>query len=376
MRLTAAESNTQVSDGLVSLENLLRFQWQIALGEKQMKQKEFLDLLKKYSGIVKLQDQYVYFDEKEIQNLLDKLQNPPEPDSHQLLQAALSEEYDGSSVKLTKQARQLIESLLAAGPVALPEGLQATLRPYQERGFSWAQIGFGSLLADDMGLGKTLQIITLLLKMKQERAFSQEKGLIIVPTTLLTNWFLELQKFAPDWQAHVYHGPGRSLLPLQEADLLITTYGVLRSEGATLQKHSWRIMVIDKAQNIKNPATAQTKAIKKIKAPIKIAMSGTPVENRLSEYWSIFDFTNRGYLGSLKKFKENLANPIEQDRDQESLDRFRKITEPFILRRVKTDKSIIKDLPEKIEKNEYCALTADQAALYQNVLNATLQAIP
>ena len=158
--------------------------------------------------------------------------------------------------------------------------MQATLRPYQQSGYEWmyknSRIGFGSLIADDMGLGKTLQVITTLLKLKEDGELEKHKALIIVPTTLLTNWAKEIQKFAPALRAHIYHGSNRQLELLEEADILITTYGVVRSESSKLQKQKWLVVVIDEAQNIKNPTTAQTKAVKKIKAPVKIAMSGTP----------------------------------------------------------------------------------------------------
>ena len=226
-----------------------------------------------------------------------------------------------------------------------------------------------------MGLGKTLQVIATLLKLKEEGKLEKQKALAIVPTTLITNWVKEIEKFAPDLRTHIYHGSNRTLDPLKEADVLITTYGVARSETAKLQKQKWLVVVIDEAQNIKNPTTAQTKAVKKIKANLKIAMSGTPVENRLSEYWSIFDFTNKGYLNSLKKFSEEYARPIEVDKDQGQLDKFRKVTSPFILRRVKSDKSIIKDLPDKIEQDQFCELSPEQTAIYQNVIDTTMKTI-
>lgn len=373
------DDGTVSRSGIISLENMLRFQWQIAMGDKMVGPDEFLRYVQQYAGIVKLQDQYVYFDEKEIRSLIDKLDKPPVLNAHQLLQVALTEEYEGAKISLDGKAQQIMKDLLDSEGIAPPAGLQATLRPYQERGYAWlyknARLGFGSLIADDMGLGKTLQVITTLLKLKEDGELKQQKGLIIVPTTLLTNWAKEIAKFAPALQAHIYHGSSRSLEPLKEADLLITTYGVVRSEAAKLQKQKWLTVIIDEAQNIKNPATAQTKAVKKIKAPVRIAMSGTPVENRLSEYWSIFDFSNTGYLGNLKKFKDNYAKPIEVDRDQERLRHFRQITDPFILRRVKTDKSIIQDLPDKIEKDQFCPLTSEQAALYQNVVDQNLKAV-
>lgn len=373
------ESGVVAGESFLNLDNMLSFNWQIALGNKMVSRKEFAQMVKQFSGIVKINDEYVFFDENEIKTLLGKLENPPELDSHQLMQVALTEEYDGAKIELGKKAKELMRKLMDSEETEVPEGLKATLRPYQLRGYEWmyknSRLGFGSVIADDMGLGKTLQVITTLLKLKEDGRLEKQKALVIVPTTLLTNWDKEIRKFAPDLKAHIYHGAGRKLEPLQEADILLTTYGVARTETAKLQKQKWILLAIDEAQNIKNPSTAQTKAVKKLKATVKIAMSGTPVENRLSEYWSIFDFTNKGYLGSLSKFKSDFAKPIEIDRDQSQLDIFKKITEPFIMRRLKSDKSVIKDLPEKIEKNQYCKLTPQQTAIYQNVLDTTMQAV-
>jgi SNF2 family DNA or RNA helicase/uncharacterized Zn finger protein len=379
MSLETEESGVVKKTSIINMDDMLSFHWKVAVGDQKLTATEFLKMVKKYSGIVKLNDAYVYFDEKEIKQLISKLNDPPKINGNQLFQAALTEEYEGATIELGAKAKKMMGNLLNSKKTTLPKGLNATLRPYQKRGFEWlyknSKLGFGSIIADDMGLGKTIQIITTLLKLKEDGLLKTKKALVVVPTTLLTNWDKEIKKFAPSLSSHIYHGPNRDLAPLKEADLLITTYGVARSDVAKLQKEKWLTLIIDEAQNIKNPGTAQTKAIKKINAPIKIAMSGTPVENRLSEYWSLFDFSNKSYLGTLSKFKDNFAKPIEIDRDQAQMDRFMKITSPFILRRLKSDKSIIKDLPDKIEKDQYCDLTKEQAAIYQNVVDTTMKSI-
>lgn len=196
----------------------------------------------------------------------------------------------------------------------------------------------------------------------------------MVPTSLLTNWQKEIARFTPGLSVGVFHGAQRELKK-KRPDLLLTSYGVARRESATLKALSWQMLVVDEAQNIKNPAAAQTKAVKAIPARSFVAMSGTPVENRLSEYWSILDFTNRGYLGSLSRFTREYAVPIQTHRDPQAVQRFKRITAPFLLRRLKTDKSIISDLPDKIEQDQYCTLMPEQTALYQSVVEEGLSVI-
>jgi SNF2 family DNA or RNA helicase/uncharacterized Zn finger protein len=371
LSLTEKKDNKKGATYL-SLDQMLNFSWMISLGSDVISPQEFLKLIKNLNGVVKIKNNYVLIDPDEIKKMMERLENPEEINNADLLKAAVSEEYERSKISISPEARKILDALLKSDSVDMPQELLATLRPYQERGFEWlyknCKVGFGSILADDMGLGKTLQVIAILLKLKQENELSKAKALVVVPTTLLTNWQKEISKFAPTLSAHVYHGSARKF-DTDQFDILITTYGIARSDVETLNKHKWNVLIIDEAQNIKNPETAQTKAIKKIKAPVRIAMSGTPVENRLSEYWSIFDFTNKGYLGSLKTFKKEFALPIELTRDQEKLDLFKKISSPFILRRLKTDKTIISDLPEKIENDVYSALTKEQAAIYQNVID-------
>ncbi|HAD13422.1 MAG TPA: helicase SNF2 [Saprospirales bacterium] len=380
MSLNAANQGKISGTGLLSFANMIDFEWQIALGDQQMSPEAFALLVKKMRGIVRLANGYVFLDEQEISSLLHKMQHEPRPSGPKLLQIALTGEYRSMPVQLTDSARALIAELLRPDAAPLPAGLQATLRPYQVRGYEWlyknTRLGLGSLIADDMGLGKTLQVIATLLRLKEEGALGAGKqALVVVPTTLLTNWTKEITRFAPELQARVYHGAARVRTLPKDADVLLTTYGMLRTDAELFQKPLWQVLVLDEAQNIKNLNTGQTQTVKKLKASVRIAMTGTPVENRLSEYYSIFDFANHGYLGSVKTFTEEFAKPIELERNHAVLSNFQRTTAPFLLRRVKTDKSIISDLPDKVEKNQYCTLSAEQAALYQNVVEVSLKAI-
>ncbi|MCL6272231.1 SNF2-related protein, partial [Sansalvadorimonas sp. 2012CJ34-2] len=377
LTLSSSDSDNPVS--YLNIDQLLRFNWQVAIGDKRVSADEFMSLVSGASGLVRMLDQYVMLDDARLQQLLKKLTDLPESLSRaQLLKAGLSGELEGARVDLSASAEELFNQLLRGEPAPRPKNLQAQLRPYQQRGFEWmaqnARIGFGSLLADDMGLGKTLQVITLLLHQKESGQLDKHKGLVVAPTSLLTNWRKELQRFAPDLSVQVYHGQQRCL-ETDKHDVVLTSYGLVRSDSTTLGKPRWRTLVIDEAQNIKNPGSLQTKTIKKLKADIRVGLSGTPVENRLREYWSLFDFTNKGYLGTQKRFHDEFASPIEKDRDQNSLQTFRKITAPFILRRLKTDKSIISDLPEKIESNRYCNLSTKQASLYQSTVDTIMEDI-
>lgn len=374
-----AKAKVTASNAFMRLDDMLTFDWQIALGDEMVGVKEFQKLVNNSTGLVKIKDQYVLIDANDLTKLYKQLETPPELTGSDLLRAALSEEYKGGRLGIPPDVREIIRQFTDSQAQPLPDSLNASLRPYQQRGYDWliknTALGMGSLLADDMGLGKTLQIIALLLKFKQEGRFKKQKGLVVLPTTLLTNWQKEIARFAPDLRPHVYHGSGRKLPNDAAYDLLLTTYGVVRSDLESLKKTTWAVVIIDEAQNIKNADTEQTKAVKALKAPIRIALSGTPVENRLSEFWSIMDFVNKGYLGGLSKFNEEFGKPIQQERDRQKLDQFRRVTSPFLLRRVKTDKTIIGDLPDKIENNQYCSLTTDQAALYQGVVEESMRAI-
>ncbi len=359
----------------VNLEQLLGFEYQIALGDTLVSATEFRKLVGRLSGIVKIRDQYVLISNDQLEKMFAQFDKPVNLSPNELLKSALAEEFHGAKVELSPEVRKLIAGMAPSSKISLPGELTATLRPYQLAGYRWmvqnAAIGFGSLIADDMGLGKTIQVIAAILKFKQEGKLEKNKVLVIVPTTLLTNWQKEIEKFAPTLSSAIYHGAGRKL-ETKEVDMVITTYGMIRSDLAKFKAKEWHAVVIDEAQNIKNSSTDQTKAVKGLKTGIRIAMSGTPVENRLSEYRSIMDFVNPGYLGSEKAFEVEFSTPIQINHDQEKAALFRKITAPFILRRMKTDKTIISDLPDKIENNYYCSLSQEQAAMYQNIVSSAL----
>lgn len=355
----------------LTLDDLVEFDWQICIGNEFISKDEFISLSRKTMGLIKFRENYFFAEKKDIEKILFGLNSKANLSKTKLIQALFTSEYENTNIQIDPELKNEIEQLLKVNEIELPENLNANLRNYQKRGYNWLyrnfRIGLGCILADDMGLGKTLQAITLILKFKQEGHLKNTPALVIVPTTLITNWINEIQKFAPVLEYHIYHGNNRNLK--KDIDIIITTYGIARSDINILEKVKFQTIIIDEAQNIKNPKTQQSQCIKKLKAKFKIALSGTPVENRLSEYWNIFDFIIPGYLGSLKKFTEEFAKPIELYLDHNKAEKFKLLTSPFILRRVKTDKSIITDLPEKFEINRYCNLTPEQAALYKNVTN-------
>lgn len=393
--------------GAFTAGDLLDFDWEVALGDENVSAEEFLRLAKDAGGLLKYKDRYIEYtsddlallqqrlDEREKKKaptaaVVDSAENADGntegaetvdeesatenfiPSTAKLLQACLTGKCDDIPVDMTDGLKQQLDSWRGETEVALPENLNATLRPYQERGYSWMyknlQMGFGCILADDMGLGKTLQVIAFLLKLKQDGRLNEGRALVVVPAGLLCNWQMEVKRFAPELSVFTYHGASRKLEKFN-ADLLITTYSTCRLDFKKLEKLNWQVVVIDEAQNIKNADSEQSRKIRAFRAPMKIAMSGTPVENRLMEFWTIMDFCNRGFLPSAAEFRDKYETPIQKNANQAVADRFKKITGPFMLRRMKTDKSIISDLPDKIQQNEYAALTRSQAALYKRTLD-------
>ena len=405
-----------MSFGAFTAGDLLDFDWEIAIGDENISAKEFLELAEQADGLLKYKSQYVQVTEQDLQSIRDKIEGKsgatdkksaksrdgesansdasnatgtadenaangdefleeeqaPVITQAKLVQACFTGECDNIPVEMASDFKQQFDAWRAETEIPLPENLNATLRPYQMRGYSWMyknlEIGFGCILADDMGLGKTLQVITFLLKMKQEGKFETKKAIVVMPAGLLCNWQVEIKKFAPELTFFAYHG-GRRNLEKFNADVLLTTYATFRKDFKELDKIEWQTIIIDEAQNIKNADSEQSRLLRKMKAPMKIAMSGTPVENRLMEFWTIMDFANRGFFPSASEFREKYETPIQKNGNQVVAETFRKITAPFMLRRLKTDKSIISDLPEKIIQDEYAELTRSQAAIYKRTLD-------
>ena len=257
-----------------------------------------------------------------------------------------------------------------------PKSFTGELRPYQKIGYSWLvqniKYNFGCILADDMGLGKTVQILTAILHFKELNPLDTEPSLIIVPPTLISNWENEIKKFTPSLSYYIYYGSNRTF-PFEDYDIMLTSYGVIRLDLDMFADKKWFICVIDEAQNIKNPNTQQTKAIKGVPAYNKIALTGTPIENKLTDYWSIFDFVNKGYLSTLDNFKANYVMRIERLEETKTLDKFKTITKPFVLRRLKTDDNIKDELPDKIVNDIYCSLTKKQILLYNAIMDGIFE---
>lgn len=369
------------SRSFITLQSMLNFHWQIAVGDHVLNGDEFKLLMANAGQIVRFKSGFVYADVEmlhRIQENFQKLQitSTSKPS---LLEAVLTGSYkdnnDNYNVVLSDQLRESLDYILETNAIELPQGLKkdVKLRNYQIRGYEWlvrnARIQLGSILADDMGLGKTLQVITALLRLKEDQFITLERpALVIVPTSLLTNWKHEINHYSEGLSSFIYYGAGSKIQSIK-SDVILTSYGTARTRIAQLRKWHFGVLVIDEAQNIKNTSTELNKALSSLKADHFIAMSGTPVENRLLEYFSVLNFVNRGLFGSAISFNKRFAEPIEQSRDPQALKRFKRLTAPFIMRRLKTDKNVISDLPDKIISDQFCSLTPTQALLYQSVVD-------
>ena len=366
------------SSSAISLDDILDFSYEIALGNDKLSLEEFQELVKGSQGLVKYKDKYILIDQDESKKIFEKIAKADHSKMTRmkLIHASMSGQLEDFDFDYDEAFANILKDFTKPVEVDPPKGLKGELRPYQQTGLKWlwtnVSKGFGCCMADDMGLGKTIQVISLILKLKEEEKL-KKPVLVVCPTTLMGNWMKELQLFAPDLKATTYHGLDRQLNT--NVDIILTTYAIMRIDIEELKKQQWGMIIVDEAQNIKNPDTAQTLAVKILKSDIKIAMTGTPVENRLTELWSIFDFINAGYLGSLKEFQKSYAIPIERFKETSRATKLKMSVSPFVLRRLKTDKHVISDLPEKMVLNDYCYLSKNQAVLYEKTLNEMMEKI-
>ncbi|MEU3843715.1 SNF2-related protein [Streptomyces sp. NPDC028635] len=362
--------------GFFESEDLLQFRWQLALGGDPLSETEMDTLAEAHRPVVRLRDQWVLVDPALVRKARKRdlgLLDPVDALSVALTGTA---EVDGETVEAVPAgALAALRDRLTAGvaPAEPPAGLHATLRDYQLRGLAWLELmtslGLGGCLADDMGLGKTITVIALHLK----RARS-EPTLVVCPASLLGNWQREITRFAPGVPVRRYHGPDRSLDDL-DGGFVLTTYGTMRSAAQTLAEQAWGMVVADEAQHVKNPYSATAKALRTLPTPARVALTGTPVENNLSELWALLDWTTPGLLGPLKSFRARHARAVETGEDEEAVQRLARLVRPFLLRRKKSDPGIVPELPPKTETDHPVPLTREQAALYEAVVRESMLAI-
>jgi non-specific serine/threonine protein kinase len=389
---------SQASAG-VGVDTLLDFSAALTLDGEDLTQEEWQALMRSTDGLALIRGKWVEVDPAKLQQALDhwkKVEKMARNDGLSFFEGmrllagfrangisdpagAAPPETAWSGVSAGPWLDEILAGMKDPAKVAAPAeipGLHATLRPYQHTGVAWlrflSRLGLGACLADDMGLGKTLQVIATLLLRKNERPAPNPPSLLVVPASLLANWRAEIHRFAPGLRFTIIHPSEPGNRQSAADDLVITTYGML-TRNDDFRKRPWDVVILDEAQAIKNPATRQTRAVKEVNSQVRFALTGTPVENRASDLWSIFDFINPGLLGSAKAFGDFIK---ARDKDvQPDYGPLRALTKPYILRRLKTDKRVISDLPDKTEMRAFCPLTKMQAALYQKSVGELAEAL-
>ncbi|MBT3221555.1 MAG: DEAD/DEAH box helicase, partial [Proteobacteria bacterium] len=365
------------ANGKVDLSKLLKFRWEVTLGDLILDGASFSEILERRDPVVMFRGQWVLLDPSELAKLPDGLPQEGKLPPAVALRAVLMGEHEGVPVIADRRLQLVLEALRHPPEYPLPRGLKGTLRPYQIEGFYWlttlGELGLGACLADDMGLGKTIQLITHLLNRKGKKP--KRPSLVVCPTSVLGNWIRELTKFAPSLRVLRHHGLNRHIDQSTNADVVLTTFGLLVRDQEKLANVEWDIICLDEAQAIKNPDSQRAQAARTLQGRHRIALSGTPIENRLDELWALMEFLIPGLLGKRAAFRRQIAVPIERFGDEKMAHRLRLGVSPFLLRRVKTDPNVINDLPEKNERRDYCTLMAEQARLYQQVVDEAMQVI-
>ncbi len=378
-----------------SAERPIAYRWELVLGETVLTRAAFSDLVALRSPLVQKDGQWLRLDPEQIEaatRFWERASFEGRMDLRQALRAAL-----GLDTKTDIGGLPVVQSVAEGWLPALihtltegddrlhgaeqPADLNGSLRPYQRFGFAWLHthrhLGLGAILADDMGLGKSVQAIALLLQERADLGGLPGPTLLICPTSLLGNWRREINRFAPQLRVFVHYGsdrPRRDTFPavVSAHDIVLSSYTLARRDAELLEEQPWYGLILDEAQKIKNPDIQVTKAINRFSAAFRLALTGTPIENQLTELWSIFNFLNRGYLGSENSFRKHYALQVERFHDPVATARLQRMVRPFILRRLKSDPTVIQDLPERLEMKVYCTLTEEQAELYQAVVNEGL----
>lgn len=362
--------------GFFESEELLQFRWQLALGGDPLSEPEMDALAEAHRPVVRLRDQWVLVDPALVRKARKRELGLLDPVDALSVALTGSADVDGETVEAVPVgALAALRDRLTTGvhPAEPPPGLHATLRDYQLRGLAWldlmTSLGLGGCLADDMGLGKTITVIALHL-----RRARREPTLVVCPASLLGNWQREITRFAPGVPVRRFHGTERSLDDL-DGGFVLTTYGTMRAAAARLSEQRWGMVVADEAQHVKNPYSATAKALRTIPSPARVALTGTPVENNLSELWALLDWTTPGLLGPLKSFRARHARAVENGEDEEAVTRLARLVRPFLLRRKKSDPGIVPELPPKTETDHPVPLTREQASLYEAVVRESMLAI-
>ena len=371
--------------GGLGLSAMLQFNWEIAIGDQNITAAELRELARLKSPLVRVRGQWMEVGTDEIKTAINFLKNRKREATLQdlmMMRLGTGDLPEGMDIQVVAErgpVRDVLERL--DGDTKLEEwgpqdGFEGVLRPYQSRGCSWLaflqQWGLGGCLADDMGLGKTVQVLALLEKNREDGA--RKPVLLVCPTSVISNWQKEASRFTPRLAVMIHHGASRQEgagfnRSIKKYDVIISSYGLVQRDLATLEKVEWGGVILDEAQNIKNSETKQSRAARSLRAKYRFALTGTPVENNVGDLWSIMEFLNPGLLGNQSEFRRNFFMPIQAERSIRAAERLKRITGPFILRRLKTDKSIISDLPEKMEMKVYCTLTTEQTSLYTSALD-------